>query len=70
MKNLRVRAKKTLLAITLSALLTGVTNLMLIFGVLSLYSTQRLQGGLLIAFYLALTMFDTCLSFWIIRRNK
>ena len=61
---------KTILAIALSALLTGMTNLMLIFGVLSWYSEKSLAGGLLIGLYLLVTMGDTCLTFWIIKRKE
>lgn len=49
-------------------LLTGVTNLLGLTGVLSLYSGRSLVGFVVVACYLVLLMFDTALYLWILQR--
>lgn len=58
--NLRYRTAKVL-----TILLTGVTNLLALTGVVSLTSGQSLRGYALIAVYLGLLMIDTWVYIWL-----
>ena len=61
MKNLHLKYQ---LAKILSVSLTGITNLLCLIGVLSVYANHG-WGYLVIAGYLGLLMLDTWLIFWI-----
>ena len=49
-------------------LLTGVTNLLGLSGILSLNDGHYLVGSLIVASYLGLLMFDTWLYLWILEK--
>ncbi len=60
--------KSLQVAKVVTILLTGVTNLLGLTGVLSLYSGRSLVGFVVVACYLVLLMFDTWLYLWILKR--
>ncbi len=51
-----------------TVLLTGITNLLGLSGVLSLNSEHYLAGCLAVGGYLILTMFDTFIYLWILEQ--
>ena len=52
----------------LTVLMTGITNLLLLIGGISLYEERSLAGSAVALLYLFLTMFDTWLYLWILER--
>jgi hypothetical protein len=66
-KNLRVNKIKFIAGYTGTVLLTGITNFLMITGILSYYESPSLGAKLRLAGWLCLLMFDTFLYTWVIR---
>jgi hypothetical protein len=68
-KNLRVKQIKFIAGYTGTVLLTGITNLLLICGILSYFTHPSLGAKLALVAYLCLLSFDTWLYIWVIRKR-